>query len=306
MLFTALIIVSGCKQSSDVVSESWIQKRKYRSGFHLNLGTKRQKEEVAVADMKTADIQRLASTKDKHYPLQKSGQLIHPERAVARQEQFLTKPVIASQVRKRLVHRKVIMEEDEEEPEDGSEKMKKSERKAIIFFVIGALALALSVFSFIMTTGFALFVNQIFFFLAPFALGFALVALTIGFIYLADALKSKNGETIFTERFYESMGKLALVLGITSLVLAILTGLGMVALFLAGVAAAGSLGGIVGVFLSIYLLGLFTFVFSVISWPTITAVWFSFNKTNRGKAGFFFWLIPFLGLLVIAAMVIFL
>jgi len=31
------LLLSACKKSSDVVADGWLQKRKYRKGFHLDL-----------------------------------------------------------------------------------------------------------------------------------------------------------------------------------------------------------------------------------------------------------------------------
>ena len=36
VLLALVVVVSGCGQTQNVVSDSWIQKRKHRSGFHMN------------------------------------------------------------------------------------------------------------------------------------------------------------------------------------------------------------------------------------------------------------------------------
>ena len=37
-LMTMIVIISSCKTSNDVADSGWLQKRKYRSGMHLNIG----------------------------------------------------------------------------------------------------------------------------------------------------------------------------------------------------------------------------------------------------------------------------
>ena len=299
---SALIVLSGCKQSSDVVSNGWIQKRKYRSGFHIDLGKQKQNENNAFSQKSHISPASLNNVVGQNRnSVARSIQIKSQTRKVESKVTALKRPSL---------HvfndggSRAINEEDSEEEEPEPKQSADSGKRAKISLITAAIALALSAFSYIYSSGFILFINPFFYILGPVALGIGLIALTIGVIYLIDHYKSRQDKTIFTERFYKAMGDAALILGITSLSLAVLAGLGLFLILLAGISAAGSLGVFVSIFLGLYLFGIFVSFFALITWPTITAIWFSMKHSKKGKVGFILWLIPFLGILFLGVLVL--
>ena len=42
----ASLLLVSCKQSADVVSNHWLQKRKYRKGFHIDIAKQKKHEKT--------------------------------------------------------------------------------------------------------------------------------------------------------------------------------------------------------------------------------------------------------------------
>lgn len=72
----AVFILASCKQSADVASNGWLQKRKYRKGFHFDIAKKKKHEDAYVLSAIT--------------PKERHSENISKE--VVREQQFFQKP----------------------------------------------------------------------------------------------------------------------------------------------------------------------------------------------------------------------
>ena len=291
LALTVVTILSGCKTSNDVVSNGWIQKRKHRSGFHLNIA-KKQKHEIPSREIESAIAQRDFPKQPIEVESKELGKdtrtLKHSRQGNSRWKSNLFHRRIASQKtidnKRRPMPPLAKIEEEASVDEDHIEKNKRkliwSSATGGIAFFLGIILYVISRFLLLSTGGTLGAILGLF---APFLLAIGLLALTVALFYLIEFFLNKNDRTMFTEKFRKVMGIISLVSAIILGLYWILGGAGM-ALILALLIPAA----IEDIFTLLVALALFTylsiFVVGFFGWISSVATYFSFQFTKAAKA----------------------
>lgn len=221
------LMATSCSTSNDVVSTNIIQKRKHRSGYHLNLGSQKS---VASVDRKSAATPEENSVSATPTTKESSAEKRNEANASEKQVSKLARRAIISKakaslndgsliprsIRRRSTKKHIQTEENgpmsaesafpSEEDENSS-----SETESVIALIAGILAWVFA------GVGFA--VN---FVLPPFGLLFSVGALALAIIAFVYGSRTKNEE---------ALGMFGFILGLIYLILAAIALLLLILIF---------------------------------------------------------------------------
>ena len=290
-----LIVASGCKQSSDVVGNGFMQKRKYRPGLHFQKKAdklQRQKDfEIAIEDTVIADNHTPFIPKPSENEVQ--SEPIEVVSTTTRNIRSILK--LKSYKEHKIEPPKSVSNDHslEVEPEISEESKKTNLYKLLACYVLAVL-------SGIYIAGIYV-LGMVGISAGIFSLGIPIMVMTIlvvgllSIFYLIEIIANSKDKTIFTPKFRKVMGGIALGLSILAAIALIATG--------------GILGVLIGwlvmsidfveAFALLLLTGLIgavlVAIYAIILWPTITSIILSFEETLSSKIAIG---VQFLGLLL--------
>ncbi len=272
--------MASCKHSLDVVADGWLQKRKYRKGFHIDLAKYKKQE-------KTFEIGGAQSSPE-NYAEQKYSdevpQLIEqPKDSAQRDSPFERlkeiKPKISAWVKDQT--EKIQISEDD--PPSQEELNTANKKKILGWSVVGVLSLVAIILSFLLPL-FIVNASILLFVSVLSSLGTLLLPISIILLIMYGIEHSaiKKNKTIFTPSFLKTTGTFSLVVSIIGAILLLI----VAALTVYFLLVLGSFVNLFTEFLLVVLLALLViFLLGLYSLTLIFSISFAVVSAKKTKAG---------------------
>lgn len=240
--FVVVVLLGSCSQTNDVVSNSWIQKRKHRQGFHIDLANKSKQQfkqergditnekslvdSIPVAGSQLGEKLDHGAVNDIHYIANANYEVEAADMGAFSQRRHSGKnantPLLPT-----------IAEERTEELEELQEARIRNDKNLTITGILSVLSLVAiiaSIAASLAATPLALILSVLA------ALGSSIIrySLPLFLIYLFERTRLNRGEIFFTPERIEKFTNFASGLKMTQLVsaiLAVMLGIGTLALF---------------------------------------------------------------------------
>jgi hypothetical protein len=278
-----LIVASGCKQSSDVVGNGFLQKRKYRPGLHFQKKAdklQRQKdfehaiEDTVIADNHTPFIPKPSKNQVQSEPIEVVSTATRNIRSILRhkpQREYKNKPPKSVSNDHSL----------EVEPEISEESKNTNLYKLLACYVLAVLSGIYIAGIYVL--GMVGISAGIFSLGIPIMVMIILVVGLLSIFYLIEIIANSKDKTIFTPKFRKVMGGIALGLSILAAIALIATG-GILGVLIGWLVMSIDLVEAFALLLLTGLIGaVLVAIYAIILWPTITSIILSFKETLSSK-----------------------
>jgi hypothetical protein len=282
--------LTGCRHSADVAGNGLLQKRKYRTGFHLQVKKQRTQASIPSTQKDTSNEGSVAISKNSDSPsLAGSSSTIldkHQSTTTFQEDQGAKLKKFGL---KRAVRKKTKEESEDPFEPSISEKTKKQNKAKLLGSYISVVIpiIVAALFYILVATGATGTMVSLIGLTLPFFLMLFLVAATLSVFYLIEVIANSKNRTIFTPKFRKALGITSLILTILSAVLLIASG-GILGFFFGALAASIDLSEafvlvLVGGFLAV----VFAALQYAILWPILTSMILSIRETLSGKIALF-------------------